>query len=392
MPDYAEFNGSPRNEGDHKYFCYDAWRCIMNMAVDYAWFKSSEVEVSLVNKIHNFFNGKGVESYGGLYKLDGTTLNNNNDHSAGLVACNAGGALASNQSVAWDFIDDFFNQAIPSGKYRYYDGLLYFMNFLHLSGNFKIYKPENEDVEEPENPEPEAGYFTVENFNQRTLNTDYPLYKKNGNSSGEATITHSPTDATEQVAEVITANWDEYILFEATLPAGKSWTDYESLSFDVYYHSAANGSDNHYKDFYVYLDDKQIYSKPTGDKNGPEHNVWLSKTIDLQNITVGSTFDIYLGIRSNKACYYVDNVRLKEKETQTALQRKEKQQYPYFVSGNRLFVKGDKAENMAVYDSNGRLRMTVSDFSSVDVSALSSGIYIVKIRQDGELYVCKWVK
>ncbi|MDR2805478.1 MAG: T9SS type A sorting domain-containing protein [Dysgonamonadaceae bacterium] len=392
MPDYAEFDGEARNEGDHKYFCYDAWRCIMNVAVDYAWFKSSETGVSLVNKIHNFFSGKGIESYGSLYKLDGTTLNNNSDHSAGLIACNAGGVLASNQSVAWDFIDDFFKQAIPSGKYRYYDGLLYFMNFLHLSGNFKIYKPDNEDIEEPGNPEPEEGYFTIENFNQRTLNTTYPLFKKNGNSQGAATIMHSPTDNIEQVAEVITANWDEYILLEAALPAGKSWQDYKDLSFDVYYHSTASDSDNHYKDFYVYLDNKQIHSEPTGDKNGPGHNVWLSKTIGLQNITAGNTFNIYLGVRSNKAHYYVDNVCLKEKRTQTALQRKEKQQSPYFVSGNSLFIKGDKAENVAVYDSSGRLRMTESNLSRMDISSLSSGMYIVKIRQDKDLYVCKWVK
>jgi endo-1,4-beta-D-glucanase Y len=394
MPDYAEFNGEPRNEGDHKYFCYDAWRCIMNMAVDYAWFKSSEAEASLINKIHNFFNGKGIESYGSLYKLDGTVFNNNSDHSAGLVACNAGGALASNQSMAWDFIDDFFNRAIPSGKYRYYDGLLYFMNFLHLSGNFKIYKPDNDGgIDEPGEPEPEAGFFTVENFNQRTAGTTYPLYRKNGNSAGAATITRSPTDDAEQVAEVVTANWDEYILFEATLPDGKSWPDYESLSFDVYYHSAADGSDNHYKDFHVYLDNKQIYSEPTGDMNGAEHNAWLSKTIDLQNTTAGNTFDIYLGIRSNRACYYVDNVRLKEKRTHTALSEKDRRKVPCFVSGNRLLIKnGEEAESISVYDSAGRLRTTEFNSSSADLSSLSSGIYIVKIRYNGELYSCKWVK
>ncbi|MDR0619283.1 MAG: cadherin-like beta sandwich domain-containing protein [Bacteroidales bacterium] len=144
MPDYAEFSGAPRNEGDHKHFQYDAWRCIMNVAIDYAWFKADESEVALVNKIHNFFESKGIDSYGGLYQLNGTVLNNNNDHSPGLVACNATGALASNQSIAWDFINDFYNMSVPSGTYRYYDGMLYFLNYLHLSGNFKIYKPDQD--------------------------------------------------------------------------------------------------------------------------------------------------------------------------------------------------------------------------------------------------------
>ncbi|MDR2557104.1 MAG: cadherin-like beta sandwich domain-containing protein, partial [Bacteroidales bacterium] len=141
MPDYAEFSGAPRNEGDHKHFQYDAWRCIMNVAMDYAWFKADESQIALVNKIHNFFENQGVDSYGGLYQLNGTVINNNHDHSPGLVSCNATGSLASNQSVAWDFIGDFYSMSFPSGTYRYYDGMLYFLNYLHLSGNFKIYKP-----------------------------------------------------------------------------------------------------------------------------------------------------------------------------------------------------------------------------------------------------------
>jgi endo-1,4-beta-D-glucanase Y len=146
MPDYAEFDGTAHNEDDHRHFQYDAWRCIMNVAMDYAWFKADEGEVALVNKIHNFFENQGIHSYGSLYQLTGEVLNNNNDHSSGLVACNATGSLASNQSVAWDFINDFYNISFPSGTYRYYDGMLYFLNYLHLSGNFKIYKP-NQTVE-----------------------------------------------------------------------------------------------------------------------------------------------------------------------------------------------------------------------------------------------------
>ncbi|MDR1654326.1 MAG: T9SS type A sorting domain-containing protein [Prevotellaceae bacterium] len=147
MPDYANFNGTPytNNNTEHQHFRYDAWRCIMNVAMDYAWFKADEGQVALVNKIHNFFNSKGINSYGNLYELNGTQQNGGSAHSPGLVACNATGALASNQSIAWDFISDFYNTYIPSGTYRYYDGLLYFLNYLHLSGNFKIYKPQNQN-------------------------------------------------------------------------------------------------------------------------------------------------------------------------------------------------------------------------------------------------------
>lgn len=144
MPDYANYDGSLTDDGGHNYFRYDAWRCIMNMAVDFSWFRPEGVDyTALVNRQHNFLatvNG-GVPNYYSVYTLDGQEKDGNKDHSPGLVACNATGALASNQMVAWEFIDDFMATAIPTGRYRYYDGLLYYLNFLHVSGNFRIWKP-----------------------------------------------------------------------------------------------------------------------------------------------------------------------------------------------------------------------------------------------------------
>lgn len=144
MPDYAYYDGRPHEHYEHKDFRYDAWRCIMNMAVDFSWFRPEGVDyTALVNRQHNFLakvNG-GVPNYYSVYTLDGQQIYGKQDHSPGLVACNATGALASNQMVAWEFIDDFMATAIPTGRYRYYDGLLYYLNFLHVSGNFRIWKP-----------------------------------------------------------------------------------------------------------------------------------------------------------------------------------------------------------------------------------------------------------
>lgn len=55
---------------------------------------------------------------------------------------NGAGTLASNDMHAWDFLDRLYNQAMPTGQYRYYDGLLQMLSLLHASGNFKIYKPD----------------------------------------------------------------------------------------------------------------------------------------------------------------------------------------------------------------------------------------------------------
>jgi hypothetical protein len=54
---------------------------------------------------------------------------------------NATAGLAGNTTRVWDFVTDAWNLAIPSGQYRYYDGMLYMMALLHLSGNFKMYAP-----------------------------------------------------------------------------------------------------------------------------------------------------------------------------------------------------------------------------------------------------------
>ena len=53
-----------------------------------------------------FFLAEGVSSYGNQYALDGTELAS--DHSEGLVATNAVGTLASDSSIAWDFIDELY--------------------------------------------------------------------------------------------------------------------------------------------------------------------------------------------------------------------------------------------------------------------------------------------
>jgi endo-1,4-beta-D-glucanase Y len=139
MPDYSTFDGVAVNDGDHGKFEYDAWRNIMNMGFDQAWFKQSSSTITpLINRQIDFFKNK--PGYASLWTLDGT-FSRTNDHSPGLVACNAVGSLALADAKVWPFIDELFDTPIPSGQYRYYDGLLYMMSYMHLSGNFKIYTP-----------------------------------------------------------------------------------------------------------------------------------------------------------------------------------------------------------------------------------------------------------
>jgi endo-1,4-beta-D-glucanase Y len=172
MPDYSYFNGAPyANFGaNHAEFQFDAYRCIMNMAVDYAWYKKTDNEKVLSKRLHTFFTSKGA-NYPSIYKLDGTeNTSYGSFHAAGLVGSNAVGALASDDMLAWNFIDDLYNAGQPDGKYRYYDGMLYMMSLLHVSGNFKAYIPAiglglNDNVIENLKyyPNPVNDIFTVSN-------------------------------------------------------------------------------------------------------------------------------------------------------------------------------------------------------------------------------------
>jgi oligosaccharide reducing-end xylanase len=53
---------------------------------------------------------------------------------------NAVACLVSTNANKTDFVRELWNTPIPSGVYRYYDGLLYMLGMLNLSGNFKVYE------------------------------------------------------------------------------------------------------------------------------------------------------------------------------------------------------------------------------------------------------------
>lgn len=139
MPDYAEFSGAPYGSGDHKDFRFDAFRAVSNVAVDYAWFAADDWEIQESNRLLDFFYGQGLDTYVNQYALDGKPLSS--DRSSGLVAMNAVGALAATTEHAPEFVRALWEMPIPSGHWRYYDGLLYFLALLHVSGKFQIYAP-----------------------------------------------------------------------------------------------------------------------------------------------------------------------------------------------------------------------------------------------------------
>jgi endo-1,4-beta-D-glucanase Y len=138
-PDYAEFTGTPKVEGGHESFRFDAWRTAVNWSVDNAWWAKNTNERTLTDRLQTFFTNQGITSYFNQYTLTGTALSS--DRSPGLISANGAASLAATNARAWKFVEAQWNLTPPTGQYRYYDGMVSFLNLLHSSGNFKIYGP-----------------------------------------------------------------------------------------------------------------------------------------------------------------------------------------------------------------------------------------------------------
>jgi hypothetical protein len=122
--------------------------------------------------------------------------------------------LASNQKIAWDFIDDFFTMTLTSGEYRYYDGLLYFLNYLHLSGNFKIYKPDNVlETALDEQFTYNDGYLMIDNFESKAIGDEY-LMRKTDSSPASAIVVANPAVSSEKSLQILPGNYDEQFILK----------------------------------------------------------------------------------------------------------------------------------------------------------------------------------
>ena len=149
-PSYADFDGSPHitrfpQSGE---FGYDAWRTASNWSVDWSWWRKAPAKQQLSDRIQGFFASQGMDKYGPVYSLDGTELGatpglTHEDHPAGLAGTNAvAGLAATDRARAREFTEALWKMPIPSGENRYYDGMLYLMSLLHISGEFRIWGPQ----------------------------------------------------------------------------------------------------------------------------------------------------------------------------------------------------------------------------------------------------------
>lgn len=139
-PDYGNFDATPWAapwRAESRDFRYDAWRTAMNWSMDWSWWAKDPRQVELSNRLQAFFESEGLDSYASLYSLDGKKLGG--EKTTGLVAMNAVASLAADHPRRLEFVKDLWDRPLPSGRLRYYDGMLYLMAFLHCSGQYKVW-------------------------------------------------------------------------------------------------------------------------------------------------------------------------------------------------------------------------------------------------------------
>lgn len=307
MPDYAEFSGEARS-GEHADFRFDAWRCAMHMATDYMWFKGSETEKQQTKKLLDFFYGKGIKDYQALYQLDGTPIYGG-DHSPGLVGCNAVGAMIYEDAKAWDFVDDFFEMTFPTGQYRYYDGCLYFLSYLHASGNFKMYPPAEvlttalDEQYKTDNND----YLIIDDFENVPEGKEYYMHCMD-NSASAANLVADPKNSSNHVVSIEPKSYGDYYYHAFRLPQGKTLGgNYKSIEFDILY----DGTSYDNQMLNVFLNDynQPIHEESTGAK--AEQGTWKHISVDVPADNTDNEFVLGLGVRAGNGICYVDNLKLR---------------------------------------------------------------------------------
>ncbi len=113
----------------------------MNWSVDWAWWAKDPREQQLSDRLQAFFASQGIDKYGNRYTLDGNLLSE--DRSTGQIAMNSVASLAATDPRSKEFVEALWNAPVPTGQWRYYDGMLYLLGLLHCGGEFRVWAPED---------------------------------------------------------------------------------------------------------------------------------------------------------------------------------------------------------------------------------------------------------
>ena len=145
FPEYSLFDGTPYcpdwQSYDTKQYKFDAIRCAMNIGMDFNWFcADSANQAEMMTRLLTFF--KNDKYKHGCFHWNGEIADANFDYNAGIAGTNGVGCFAiTDNELAKEVLNKLWKTAPPTGQWRYYNGMVYFLAMLNVSGNYRIYKP-----------------------------------------------------------------------------------------------------------------------------------------------------------------------------------------------------------------------------------------------------------
>jgi oligosaccharide reducing-end xylanase len=131
IPDHSSFTGTPEGNAGS-----DALRCVANIMMDHNFFGADPWQTTYATTLAAFFKSQGP-NYTDGYTPSGTP--SGGSHSTAIVACNALLGFGVPAATATPFLQELWNKPIPTGQFRYYDGMLYLLGLLHVSGKFQLW-------------------------------------------------------------------------------------------------------------------------------------------------------------------------------------------------------------------------------------------------------------
>lgn len=176
-----------------------------------------------------------------------------------------------------------------------------------------------------------AQWVVVEDFESKNVDDPVDLFNVNQvnygrDPKGAAKIALDPASSGKgKVVEVNCTDQETIVEVDVTLPDNAKLSDYSDIAFDWYYTKVASrdgGDDSQcYKRVYVKADNQDIYVEENNYNILADKEIkkgkWGEFSTAIPDNSVGSSFALRLGILGDEnepGTYYIDNIRLKEKE------------------------------------------------------------------------------
>ncbi|MCR5250800.1 MAG: xylanase [Lachnospiraceae bacterium] len=143
-PEYGEFDGTPHEGhnkmfGRHDWYYSDAYRTMINIALDAVWCGETQWAKEQASRFIAFFNAaKEKGNWDHIFLVDGTDMEESVLHPWGVIASNASAAVLAGEA-ARPWVELFLEKGLRDGDRRYYDNCLHFFVYLLLSGNYRVY-------------------------------------------------------------------------------------------------------------------------------------------------------------------------------------------------------------------------------------------------------------